>query len=413
MFDQTSLDHRPRRVPGRIHGSAHIVSCLRSCGSAAWQSPYSASSSSSSPSNGSLNCIGSLYGASNANGLGGSGFLTSATRLPVGKALADDAPDRALSAFDIVDAQGDPVAVAEIKLGEIAVQVFLAAMLVDAAHPALEDREKAFNGVGMCRAAHVLVDRVVDGFVTGETPPDAAIGTVLIGHQIALGVGVREHDLAQFGSGDVFSLDRAGLAAALDKGNDRNFGASAARRSHASLIPALFVRELPRIDALGAFLSTPESLVDFDDFASAANRPEHIGMVCHCLTDAMADEPAGFEIDAERAAELVCREAFFAAAHNVHRLKPNVHGHMAFFEDGVDLYGEWFAAGIAFVSANPGALAFQRAALVYDAAMRTDPTIRPNDSLDIGIGSLFVAEAGLVKNGLRHRLSPCKRLYNA
>lgn len=41
------------------------------------------------------------------------------------------------------------VAVAEIELSEVAMQVRLADVLVNAVHPAFQDREETFDGVGM------------------------------------------------------------------------------------------------------------------------------------------------------------------------------------------------------------------------------------------------------------------------
>jgi len=46
----------------------------------------------------------------------------------------------------ILDAKPGTVSIAEIELGQIAVQVLLAAMLVDALHAAFEDRVIALNG---------------------------------------------------------------------------------------------------------------------------------------------------------------------------------------------------------------------------------------------------------------------------
>jgi hypothetical protein len=57
------------------------------------------------------------------------------------------------------------VVVAEIVLREIPVQVLLAAVLVDAAHAPLEDREHALNRVAVNVAANVFADRVLDGVV--------------------------------------------------------------------------------------------------------------------------------------------------------------------------------------------------------------------------------------------------------
>ena len=50
--------------------------------------------------------------------------------------------------LNVIYAQPNAIGIAEIKLREIAVQVLLAAMLVDALHAALEDRIVALDGVG-------------------------------------------------------------------------------------------------------------------------------------------------------------------------------------------------------------------------------------------------------------------------
>lgn len=55
----------------------------------------------------------------------------------------------------IVNAHGNAVALAEVKFRQIAVQMVFGAMLIDALHAALEDREIAFNGVGVDVAANV------------------------------------------------------------------------------------------------------------------------------------------------------------------------------------------------------------------------------------------------------------------
>lgn len=126
----------------------------------------------------------------------------------------------------------------------------------------------------------------------------------------------------------------------------------------------------------------------------------------------MPDKPSGFEIDTEDTAELVRAEPLLRRAHQVHCLQPNVHRHVTFLEDGPDLDGKRLAAGIALIDADAGALALQRSRLIEDAAMRTDAAIRPDDVLDVGVGRMLVAEAGIVENGLRHRLSPSQRTYN-
>ena len=66
-----------------------------------------------------------------------------------------------------------------------AVQVLLAAMLVHTAHTALEDRERAFNGVGMNGAinrVHIGARTVERGAVFGEALANRLIHAGFVGH---------------------------------------------------------------------------------------------------------------------------------------------------------------------------------------------------------------------------------------
>jgi hypothetical protein len=69
------------------------------------------------------------------------GFLSlrDFTRLSIGQPLAFCTFQSELGAFGIFDAEGRTVAVSKIKFAQIPVQVFFAAMLIDALHAALED----------------------------------------------------------------------------------------------------------------------------------------------------------------------------------------------------------------------------------------------------------------------------------
>src|SRR5580693_7722031 len=66
----------------------------------------------------------------------------------ISKPLADDTLHRSRGTFHVIYAEPNAIAIAEIVLGEITMQMLLAAMLVDALHAALENREIAFNRVG-------------------------------------------------------------------------------------------------------------------------------------------------------------------------------------------------------------------------------------------------------------------------
>jgi len=134
--------------------------------------------------------------------------------------VSDSTLDRAAGALGIVNPELDPVAVPEIELSEIAVKVPLRAMLIDADHAALKNREVALDGIGVRVAAYPFLFAVIDGFVAGEATADRAVHVSLIGAEIAGGVGVLQDDLAHFAGSHGLDLDRAGLAAALNEGDD-------------------------------------------------------------------------------------------------------------------------------------------------------------------------------------------------
>jgi hypothetical protein len=246
---------------------------------------------------------------------------------------------------------------------------------------------------------------MVHGIVAGKTLADVTIGAQLVGHQPTLGIGCPENHAAQSSGGDVLNLAGTRPAAALDEGNDRN-----AVTAGAALLPAKLRMQNPGRAALPV---DGVGFVRLDDRPFAAQRPRAAVVRHHRFADAMADEPSGFEINTEDAAELICAKTLLRGAHQVHGLQPNVHRHMAFLEDGADLDGEWLPTGVAFVDADPSALALQFAALADRAAVRAGAPALPDDRFDVGIGRVFVAKTRLVKDGLRHRSSPYRRTYNA
>src|SRR6202030_2634054 len=119
--------------------------------------------------------------------------------------------------------------------------------------------------------------------------------------------------------------------------NERDYGLLG-RRSFVSSVPSP---------------ASNKGFVRLDEHAVAAKRAAR-SVITHRLTNAMPDEPAGFEIDAKDAGELICAEALLAAAQQMHCLQPGVHRNVAFLENGADFDGERLPAGIAFVDADPG-----------------------------------------------------------
>ena len=83
----------------------------------------------------------------------------------IGQALADDTLKQPVGTVGVVAVERRAVAVAEIKLGDITVKVLRGAPLVHAAHPALEDRIVALDGVGMDATTPVTARAVVDATV--------------------------------------------------------------------------------------------------------------------------------------------------------------------------------------------------------------------------------------------------------
>ena len=59
--------------------------------------------------------------------------------------LADDTLQRPRAALDVIDAEHKSIAVTEIKLRKITMQVLFLAVLIDAFHPTLENRIVVFN----------------------------------------------------------------------------------------------------------------------------------------------------------------------------------------------------------------------------------------------------------------------------
>lgn len=93
-----------------------------------------------------------------------------ATSRSISQPLADDAPNGTLGPLNVVNAECDTIAIAEIEFGEITVKVFLADVLINAVDATLQDREVIFGSIGRGVAANVFVLRMVHGAVTNRSP---------------------------------------------------------------------------------------------------------------------------------------------------------------------------------------------------------------------------------------------------
>ena len=119
--------------------------------------------------------------------------------------------------------------ISEIEFREIAGQVLLADAVERAIDATLQDREVAFNRVGMDEAAKpdIFVGGMVHGAVSREFLADGRIDAAFVRHQVGLAAGVLHDDRADRLGRDVGDVKRAGRAGALNEGHDRLFSVRA------------------------------------------------------------------------------------------------------------------------------------------------------------------------------------------
>lgn len=110
--------------------------------------------------------------------------------------------------------------VPEIELGHVAMQVLLAAMLIDALHAALEDAVEAFNRIGMDGAAHILACAVANVIMLGEELAEMRVLAGFIGHDMGARGDIRLDDRQQIGRGGAAHMERPAALAALYQRHD-------------------------------------------------------------------------------------------------------------------------------------------------------------------------------------------------
>src|SRR5260221_12271237 len=84
------------------------------------------------------------------------------------------------------------------------------------------------------------------------------------------------------------------------------------------------------------------------------------------------------------------------------------HRYVRCFKDGANLHGERFAALVALVSPNAGALAAHLGNALHAAAMRADGAIGPEASLNESVSCFFVVEVLIGQNGLHDDFPLCR-----
>lgn len=306
----------------------------------------------------------------------------------IGESLADNAAQGAAGPLNIINAESDPLVVTEIELGEIPLQVLLADVVIHADDSALQNREIAFDRIGVRVAAHVFLRGMIDGLMAGETFSRFPIDAALVSTQVRLRRDLFSEDGLEVRGVHFCDMEGRDAALALDQCDDR------------------FLWRRPLVRAV-LCLSADIGFIRLNKTALATQGAGQLA-VAHCLADAMRHEPSGLKGDAKYPVKLIAADPLLRRAQQEDRLKPDMQLDVAGLEDGSNLDGEGLAAGIAFIDADTGALAAQRAALADRAAMGANPTVRPNVRLYEGVSGCLVVILGFGKNG--HRLSPWRAL---
>ncbi len=245
-------------------------------------------------------------------------------------------------------------------------------VLVGSNKAALENREEAFQHVGMHVAARPLELRVIDRLVIADLE---LVHLRAVGDQAAVLVQILKNCLSHV---FVIEVHGADVAAALDQGEHLRRGASAVRQARV-------------FAGLGGLREI--RFVGLDGLAFAAQE-SGIGSRGHRQADAVAYVPCGTHGTAQHPLQLADRDTFLAGAHQIDRLKPVRHRDMAVLENGLHLDRKWSSAFVAFTQADTRGLALELrdAGLVAVTAVRAHGAIRPKLRLYVFVGSLFVAK---------------------
>lgn len=269
-------------------------------------------------------------------------------------------------------------------------QMGLAAVLIHALHAPLEDREIAFNGVGMNGRdflVHILTGAVIGCAVAREMSADAVIDARLVGHHDRLFSYILHDDRHDGFRGHIVHDHGASLARiAIDQ------------REHLHLV-------VERA-ALGSALdAADEGLANLDDAAARTEGSKVAG--AHRFANPVREKPCALIGDFEDAMELMGADALLAARHQVGRLKHLVERDARVLEHGADLGGELTLAIATAMKADTDALGRVGLDLGYAinaAAMRAYGNAAPDDGFEVRESRFLVMKMGSGKNG--HRLAP-------
>ena len=249
-------------------------------------------------------------------------------------------------------------------------QVALAAMMVDTAHPAFEDRKEAFNGVGINCAANIFTHAMFNNAVPRKSLPRPNVVGRFVSVPGRLLGDVGKQDRGHGRNGEF--IDNHAFSAA-------SFTVYEANDIHLVVI---------RAGNLGARFAANKVFIDFNDATARAKVEERV--IAHCFTDAVRHEPSRFQGHTKSALQLVAAETLLAGTHQIDCLQPQVHGDVAAFKDSTDLDSEWLAARVALIHAYACGLTTHFAGAAGFAAMRAHPAIRPKARFHISVCGFLI-----------------------
>jgi hypothetical protein len=96
------------------------------------------------------------------------------------------------------------------------VKVLLGTVLVDPLHAALKDGKNTLDGVGVRIAAHIFVDGMAHGFVTGKRCAYIGIQAAFIRAQMRFVINVLRNDVRNISFSGTVNMKRANLSTTLD-----------------------------------------------------------------------------------------------------------------------------------------------------------------------------------------------------
>jgi hypothetical protein len=203
----------------------------------------------------------------------------------IGEPLANDTHKGALSALDVVYAKPNAVAVSEIELGKIAVQMALTTMLINTFHATLEDAVKSFDGIRVNVAAHVFTGFMTDALMAGEMVAEREIMSAFIGHHRGFFCNIGLDDRDYIGCAGSLNTERANLpAVSIHERKNR-----------------ILVAMATALDS--SVLAANEGFIRFNYATNAAHW--HNADSPHRFANALRHEPCGFQSYAEGPVELV------------------------------------------------------------------------------------------------------------